>query len=266
MPDTDPNSASPWPDFYRLCGEHLLPIHAVEVELKLLEPLRLGFYHHGPLRAWINNLLDDDKQNLFFWIHALASGRIHFERGEIYRFQLWCAPGGEAHLDHILKALRKLPVVGANPDLPFNGCFSLYRLVNPFTLQPIQTLNQLVPYTKDTWQREITEWETQSETITQRLLTPARILLPSELHQEAKGDKRYIRDRCALPGSGLFEGIANTLAELLRTGGVEGKRPSLPSANFRSLVSWVEDYYGGKPPGQRKPIGGVGGRHTLPTR
>jgi CRISPR-associated endonuclease Cas1/group II intron reverse transcriptase/maturase len=264
---TEPESgvAAGWPEFYRLCAAQLLPIHAVEVELKLLESLRLGFYHHAALRAFINHLLGDlDKQSLVFWVHAPESGRIGFERGESYRFQLWCAPGGEVHLTTVVDALGRPSSVQSDPRLRFNGRWTLKRLSNPLTLDPVDHLDQLVPYSEAAWQREVEAWRAQEATITQRLLTPFRMLQAQDRRQDAKGDARYVRDRYALSASGLFGGVANTLAELLRARGETTKRPPLPDLQFESLVSWVEDYYWSDT-GQKKPVGGlIGAVHYPP--
>ncbi|MBF0471642.1 MAG: CRISPR-associated endonuclease Cas1, partial [Gammaproteobacteria bacterium] len=246
----------------------LLPLHAVTVTLRFLQPSQFQFFHQPALTAFLRTLLgESDGYENEITCDALESGVLAFAAGDRYRFTIFALGGRDQLLQRLLDKLQQLPfsATDVGPDAPLRNNVALDELHDLWGGHPISDHSHLTPYSDDNWQQEVTLWA-RAPSITLRWLSPVRLLLPKSQRDAGnlKGEARFCRQPGDVGGDLLYQRLHSTLTDLLRRqSGRHLVRPDhlLPTTSDSDLF-WVDAHYRDRG-GKRNSMGGILGKIVL---
>lgn len=240
----------------------LLPLRAFEIELQFLEPSKPPFFHQIALTAFLRFLTGSpENYDQLIRIDVPESGRVRYRKGDHYRFVLTGLAGSDALLDQLLKGLAGLPQSAAKviPTDPFRNNWRLVSVKDLFTHNEVHSLEDATFYNETTFLEEVALWADVSsfECLFQ---SPTRLLkeTPAGKKQKTKGEARYVRNAPDLTSEVWFSRLHNSIADLLRRRGYQGKRVyDLPTLTpLATHIFWFDIEY------KHKPTGGMCGRVT----
>ncbi len=245
----------------------LLPLKFVVVTMEFLGASHPKFFHQPALTAFLRHLAGSPEDYaLKIRIDAMESGRIHYRRGDFYRFALIGLRGSEPILDNLFRRLKSLPgsAPKSAPELPFRDNWRLCGFQDAFSENAVNDPDELCGYGMDELNREVSLWIAQNDILWQ-WLTPARLKKEKQAFEESKGESRYCRNRDDLSGELLLYRLHDTLAELLESRGE--KRPKVravapPVELSKAHVFWLDTEYRDSK-GNSQPMGGMSGNLKL---
>lgn len=246
--------------------DSLLPLRSLNVTLCFTGASSPQFFHQPALGAFLRHLAgsppDFDRLIRF---DAPECGRIAYQPGHRYRFNLIALAGGEALLDTLLSGLARLPHSSPQTDarLPFRDNLALAALHDAFTDRPVQQLADLSVFGADELARQAAVWQDQPRWVWQ-WLSPARLLKDKARRGDAKGEARYCRNLPDLDGALLLSRLYDSLAELLRRQGVATPpRPEPPPLHLeQGHLFWLDAAYTDAA-GKAHVMGGAAGQVEL---
>jgi len=244
----------------------LLPLRSLVVVLEAVETARPGFFHQPALAAFLRYLLDSPADfDRRIRLDAPESGRILYQPGQYYRFQVIVLGNDIQLLQLLFHKLGKLPHVAPKSDtpLPFRNNWKLHSLQDGFSGQPINAPDELSAYGMEELEQESRLWQNH-EKILWQWISPVRLLKEKQQRQQCKGEARYCRDNSDLDGSLLLARVYDTLADLLRRSGAKvSPRPALrPCELHHSHFFWLDASYRNEK-GKTSTMGGLSGRTSL---
>ncbi len=250
----------------QLCLDCLLPIRSLIVVLEARENIRPGFFHQPALSAFLRELLgspaDFDRR---IRLDSPESGRIHYQKGQYYRFQVFILGDTPDLTSKLIQGLKNLPASAPRNDtpLPFRGNWRLHSLQDGFSAEGVNKQEDLSAYSADELEQESRLWRGH-EVVHWQWLSPARLLKPKTQRQQVKGEARYCHDNRDLNGALLFERLHDALADLLRRAGqTPAPRPAAPISEWRDgHCFWMDAEYR-NPNGKRNTMGGLMGSGQL---
>jgi retron-type reverse transcriptase len=248
--------------------QHLLPLRAVNITLQFTASAAPRPYHHLALTAWLRHLIGEvPHYEKYITLDAPECGHIAYQAGDFYRFTLFGLGGSEALLQHILDCLTRLPnnVKIRDEKMPFRDNLIFHAAQDLLSQEPIETVEQLSPYTYESLQQETDIWM-QYDQCWIDWISPVRLSLPLPLREYKHRENRFCRHRSQLDFANLNNRLYDTLADLLRLRVVEVP-PRITDKSKRlelADVFWLDySYY--NVDGREKPMGGLLGRLLLNT-
>ncbi len=229
----------------------LLPLRALVVTLECLGTSEPRFFHQAAVTAYLRSLLRESPDyDLHLRIDTPECGRVHYRRGDYYRFLIIALCGGEPLLDTLIAALRRLPhgCPRLGSALPFADNWRLAALQDAFAETPVEaqveTAADLCAFGPETLEAETALWLPQTR-LHWHWLSPARLLRDKAERTEETGEARYCRDPAELPPALLLARVHDSLADLLRRRGQptspRGAPPPL-ACDYAHLF-WVDHEY-----------------------
>jgi len=248
--------------------QHLLPLRAVNITLQFTASAAPRPYHHLALTAWLRHLIGEvPHYEKYITLDAPECGHIAYQAGDFYRFTLFGLGGSEALLQHILDCLTRLPnnVKIRDEKMPFRDNLIFHAAQDLLSQEPIETVEQLSPYTYESLQQETDIWM-QYDPCWVNWISPVRLSLPLPLRERKHRENRFCRHRSQVDFANLNNRLYDTLADLLRQRVVEVP-PRITDKSKRlelADVFWLDySYY--NVDGKEKPMGGLLGRLLLNT-
>jgi len=238
----------------------LLPLRGLSVTLEFTAPAAPQALHQPALTAWLRHLAGElpDYENTLT-LDALENGRVRYQRGDLYRFTLFSAAGGEGLLQALLERLQELPrgVKVTDAQAPFRDNLIFWAAHDLFTGAVVADVNELTCYGEDSLEAEASIWAGLNVCVL-RWLSPARLLLPPEQRERLRGESRYCRHRGEFDFNLLRWRVHDGFAELLRRRGEQvPPRDLLPEPRgCKADVFWVDFAYRNAA-GDAKPMGGL---------
>jgi len=249
----------------------LFPLRALAVTLEFTAASDFGFFHQAPVYAFVGNLLDPPKQperqklDTYLAVDAPESGRLHYARGERYRFAVYALAGGEHLLARLIGRLRALPSSAPVRDAgaPLRDNLRLLTLQDLFTEDQVEAVDELTLYDNDRLEGEASLWA-GAPFVRLRWLSPVRLLKDAEARGQAKGEARFCRQVPDLVAGLLLRRMYDALADLTRRRGgampARDEPPALP--DLAGHLFWVDSDYRDAA-GNSHPIGGMSGEIAL---
>ena len=258
--------------------ESLLPLRSLVVTLQFVQSATPQFFHQAALTAFLRFLAaSPDDYDQLIRVDAPESGRIDYQPGDHYRFQIIALAGSDKLLDILIQQLQKLPAASPKTaaELPFRNNCKLHSLQDGFSEESIHSVDELSQYDMPQLQQEIALWDGQTR-INWQWFTPARLLKDKQQRLNSadgakskplKGEQRFIRDADDLNGQLLMARLASSIADLLRR---KGKKtpPVIAPDNIHienQHLFWMDSHYTSADK-KTQQMGGVSGiiRLSLP--
>lgn len=244
----------------------LLPLRSLAVTLRFTGDSRPEFFHQPAMGAFLRCLAGSPPEfERYIRFDTPESGRVRYQSGDGYRFQLIALAGGEAILAALLAGLAGLP--GSSPHsatpMPFRDNLELIALHDGFSGEAVQGLAELSLYGAAELEAEAGYWREQPRLIWQSL-SPARLLKHKAARGTAKGEARYCRNLADLDGALLLSRLYDTQAELLRgRDNAPQPRPQPPALDIlQGHLFWLDAAYTDAA-GRQHAMGGAAGRLEL---
>ncbi len=242
--------------------ESLLPVRSLIVVLEALESSRPGFFHQPALAAFLRHLTNSpDNFDRHIRLDSPESGRIHYQAGQYYRFQVFILGEAPGLAQTLIQSLKKLPHSAPRNDqpLPFRGNWRLHSLQDGFSTLPIRHAEELSAFGPEELEQESRLWQGH-EQLHWLWLSPARLLKDKTHRKDLKGEARYCHDSRDLNGALLLERLHDAFADLLRRGGQSpSPRPASPPCELQQAhLFWMDATYRDMK-GKTSAMGGLSG-------
>lgn len=243
--------------------EDLLPLRSVVVTLEFLQPVTLDFFHQPRVTALLKSLLIEcEVYDQLIVIDTPESGRVSYQRGDQYRFNLIALDGADEVLTELLAKLKGLPESAPVKDIkvPFRNNLRLLALQDAFSCDMIQSVEQMSLYGPQQLTEEALVWQSRCEQLHWRWLSPVRLLQDKSARGTAKGEARYCHDASHISADLLLNRLHDSFADLIRrrSGRQEDKRDKPPSISLDSChLFWIDSQYQNGTSSQ--PMGGASG-------
>lgn len=244
----------------------LLPLRSLAVTLRFTGDSRPEFFHQPAMGAFLRCLAGSPPEfERYIRFDTPESGRVRYQPGDGYRFQLIALAGGEAILETLLAGLAGLP--GSSPHsaapMPFRDNLELAALHDGFSGAAVHSLAELTLYGAAELEAEAGYWREQPRLAWQSL-SPARLLKHKAARGAAKGEARYCRNLADVDGALLLSRLYDTQAELLRgRDSAPPPRPQPPALDIlQGHLFWLDAAYTDAA-GRQHAMGGAAGRLEL---
>jgi group II intron reverse transcriptase/maturase/CRISPR-associated endonuclease Cas1 len=238
----------------------LLPIRSAIVTLRFTEPAAPRFFHQAAISAWLREwAVESGDFDRLIRIDTPENGRVQYQAGDFYRFNLLALGGGLDLLERLFGGLKSLPLgaLRTGERLPFRDNLACVAFHDAFSGEPVAATADLSAYAADTLDAEAALWAGVTD-FSLEFYSPVRLLKEKSGRDRARGEARYVRELVDLPPELLLHRAHDSLADLLRRrGAVPTPRPPAPALSpSGGQVFWVQSSYTDAA-GQEHPMGGL---------
>jgi len=193
----------------------ILPIRAVTIRCRLLDSIGAPFFHQAQLKPFLAKLLLN-KESLIkengIWVDAVDSGRTVLNKGEEYRFTIFCTVVAYPLLVELLDRIRRLPHSYPSEDRNgelFGGNLEFIGLIDYFSCKSIKQHSDLTLYDEAALQEELEYWQNQ-ESLILRFISPARF----KVRKSKSKDEFYVCNRGIITAEEIEKSICNAISSI----------------------------------------------------
>lgn len=194
---------------------NLLPVTSIIITLRFIQNTQLKVLHPPMLRSLLWHLMGDDYATRDFLIpYCPESGRDRYQKGELYRFQLFCFANNLDAFSRLFSAIRQLPFSSSidGPNIAFGKNIQFESAIDGFNGKMINDVNDCYCWQEQDLKNEVRQWK-KSKIISFKWLAPVALSLPNKANNNKKSMVRSYDD---IDARLLFHRIQDAYIERLK--------------------------------------------------